>query len=210
MKPDRRTFLKQTGAAMSAGAVTGPGAWIDPASGAAREGQAQPESGTGHVSSRALDPTLLRSLADTVLPESLGAAEREDAVLAFEAWLLGFQPVAELRHPYGGDLVPYGPPDPEPGWSAQLEALDLASRARHGSAFAELDRALRRAILDEHIDDDGEGFPAPARARHVAVGLMAHYFASPIAIDRSYGRRIESQACRSTDGVGDPPPPIGN
>ena len=105
--------------------------------------------------------------------------------------------------------MPYGPPDPEPGWTAQLDALDLAARARYGSGFAELDRALRRTILDEQIADDGTGFPASSRARHVAVGLMAHYFGSSLANDRCYGRSIDRQTCRSTDDVSTPPPPLG-
>ena len=193
MTPDRRTFLKHAGAAVSAGAVAGPDA-LEPAAGAARL--------------RVLDATLLRAVADAVLPESLTDTEREDAVTAFEVWLAGFEPAAELRHPYGGDVVPYGPSDPQPRWSAQLEALDLVARARHGSGFAELERSSRRTILDEQIDDEGGGFPAPARASHVGVGLMAHYFGSPVANDRCYGRRIDQQSCRSTEGVDAPPPPL--
>ena len=193
MKPDRRTFLKHAGAVVSAGAIGGSDALTEPL----------------HDAARVLDPVRLRSLADAVLPESLTEEEREAAVVAFEVWLGGFQPVAELRHPYGGDVVPYGPPDPEPGWSAQLDALDLAARARHGASFVELDRSERRGVLDEHVADEGQGFPAPARARHVAVGLMAHYFGSPVANDRCYGRRIDQAACRSTDGVSQVPPPLG-
>ena len=190
---DRRTFLKHAGAAVSAGAIAGPDALTEPLKDAAR----------------ALDPVLLRSLGDAVLPESLTEEGREAAVVAFEVWLAGFQPVAELRHPYGGDVVPYGPPDPEPGWSAQLDALNLAAGARHGSSFAGLDRSQRRAILDQQVEDEGQDFPLPARARHVAVGLMAHYFGSPAANDLCYGRRIDRETCRSTDGVSQVPPPLG-
>ena len=37
-----------------------------------------------------LDPALLRSVSDVVLPEELGATGRENAVTAFEKWLAGF------------------------------------------------------------------------------------------------------------------------
>jgi hypothetical protein len=50
-----------------------------------------------------------------------------------------------------------------------------------------------------------DGFAAPGRARHVAVALMAHYFASADAVDRCYGVRITKLECRSIDDVGKRP-----
>ena len=57
-----------------------------------------------------------------MLPEAIGPDRREVAVGACEVWLSEFQPVAELRHPYGGLELAYGPPDPEPGWSGFTSA----------------------------------------------------------------------------------------
>lgn len=71
---------------------------------------------------RTLDATLLRAVGDAVLPEAIGPDGREVAVGACEVWLSEFQPVAELRHPYGGLELAYGPPDPEPGWSGFTSA----------------------------------------------------------------------------------------
>jgi hypothetical protein len=190
MTQDRRAFLKHSAAALSAASL----------------GAEDAIAATPSVElPRALDATLLRAVGDAVLPEAIGPSGREVAVAAFELWLSDFQPVAELTHPYGGWEIPYGPPDPEPGWSAQLEALDLLAQARWGSRFASLPTDRRREILGEQMGAPIDGFPAPGRARHVAVALMAHYFTSADAVDRCYGVRITKLECRSIDDVGERP-----
>ena len=193
MAQDRRAFLKHSAAALSAASL-----------GAQDALGATPPS----EPPRALDPTLLRAIGDAVLPEAIGPEGREIAVGAFELWLSDFQPVAELRHPYGGWEIPYGPPDPEPGWSAQLEALDLLAQARWAPPFASLSVDRRREILGEQMGAPTGGFPAPGRARHVGVALMAHYFTSADAVDRCYGVRITKLECRSIDDVGRRPEPL--
>ena len=192
MAQDRRTFLKHSAAALSAASL-----------GAEDAIAAHPTE-----LPRALDATLLRAVGDTVLPEAIGPNGREVAVGAFELWLSDFQPVAELRHPYGGWEISYGPPDPEPGWSAQLEALDILAEARWGALFASLSADRRREILSEQMGAPTNSFPAPGRAQHVAVALMAHYFTSADAVDRCYGVRITKLECRSIDDVGRRPEPL--
>ena len=194
MAHDRRTFLKRSAAAVSAASL-----------GAQRAEAAEPP-----VRQRALDRALIRGVGDAVLPESIGPEGREAAVAAFELWLADLEPVAELRHVYGGHEIPYGPPDPEPGWSAQLESLELLADARWGSSFVELPIDRRRELLGEQMGGPPSGFPQPARAGHVALALMAHYFASADAVDRAYGVRIAKLACRSTDNVGERPPALGD
>jgi hypothetical protein len=135
-----------------------------------------------------------------VLPSELGSEGRERAVQAFEAWAYGYQPVAELNHGYGTSEIRYGPPDPVPGWAAQLEALDLEATQRHGTAFADLSRDAAEALLRRHLDDEGDGMPDALEARHVAVALMAHWFASAEAVDRCYGVSISPRTCRGLDG----------
>lgn len=193
MAQDRRAFLKHSAAALSAVSlsaedVRGASPSIEPP--------------------RALDATLLRAAGDAILPEAIGPEGRETAVGAFELWLSDFQPVAELTHPYGGSVIPYGPPDPQPGWSAQLEALDLLAQARWGAHFTELSVDQRREILGEQMGAPAGGFPAPGRAQHVAVALMAHYFTSANAVDRCYGVRITKLECRSIADVGEQPDPL--
>ena len=184
MSHDRRTFLKRTGAAISAAAVTGcaPDAASDPSQ-----------------SGRRLDGPVLRAVGAVVLPTSLTDAQREQAVQAFERWALGYEPVAELNHGYGTSDIRYGPPDPAPAWKAQLEALDLEARQRGHASFVGLDVETKRALIMGQRPDSGAGMPSPLGARHVAIALMAHWFGSADATDRCYERRIAERACRGID-----------
>lgn len=182
MSQDRRTFLKRTGAALSAAAVGG----ALPADAAARSSAGQ-EAG--------LDRDILGALAEVVLPTELDTVAREEAVADFIAWAEGYEPVAELNHGYGTSQIRYGPPDPVPAWAAQLRALDLEAHRRDLGPFARLDTATRRALLESQPLDDGPAMPNPLRTEHVAVALMAHWFRSPAAVDSAYGRRIAERSC---------------
>jgi len=51
-----------------------------------------------------------------------------------------------------------------------------------------------------------EGLPAPARAPHVALGLLAHFYGTPRATDLCYGRLIRKETCRGLTGVAELPP----
>lgn len=182
MTEDRRTFLKRSGAAVSAAALSGCG----------------PDHGRSDSAERRarLDPTILRAVAAVVLPGELGASGREAAVGSFERWAMEYQPVAELNHGYGTSEIRYGPPDPVPSWQAQLAALELEANARTGGSFAALDTGARLELLERQDLDAGSGLPSPLRARHVAVALMAHWFGSADAVDRCYGQRIAERTCR--------------
>ena len=184
MPQDRRTFLKRSGAALSAAAVSGcvPNNVVPRGDSAASR----------HAS-------VLRAVAEVVLPSDLEDASREQAVQSFERWALEYEPVAELNHGYGTSEIRYGPPDPGPGWQAQLEALDIEASRRTGSSFRELDIPQRQELIKRQGLDEGSGLPNPLRARHVAVALMAHWFRSSEAVDLCYGRRIAERTCRGID-----------
>lgn len=188
MTHDRRTFLRSSAAALSAAAL---GACVPdaPIRAAAEE-------------RRGLEPELLRAAGEVVLPGELGDGGREEAVRGFETWLDAFEPVAELNHGYGTSEIRYGPPDPAPRWAAQLRALEAEARKRHDAGFAELDLDRRRTLLERQIEDEGTEFPFPARARHVAVGLLAWWLETPGATDRCYGAEIGKETCR---GIGSAP-----
>ena len=198
MTPDRRTFLKQSGAALSAAAV---GAGLP----SRVDGGLGGTDSASEPTARRLDTELLRAVAEVVLPSEVGEAGRVEAVASFAAWADAYEPVAELNHGYGTSEIRYGPPDPVPAWTAQLEALELEARQRAGSSFAALDLARRRDLIASQDLDGGSSLPSPLRARHVAVALMAHWFASPEAVDRCYGRRIAERACRGIDSAPDEP-----
>lgn len=185
MTNDRRAFLKRSGAALSAVAV----------SGCVSDSVVRDEV----PDSRYLDPSLLRALAAVVLPTDLGEAGREAAVQSFERWAQAYEPVAELNHGYGTSEIRYAPPDPVPAWKAQLEALELEAQKRAGSSYVGLDAAGRRALLERQGLDGGSGIPSPLSAQHIAVALMAHWFGSSDASDRCYGRRIAERTCRGID-----------
>ncbi|MEN9818330.1 MAG: hypothetical protein RLZ32_2210, partial [Gemmatimonadota bacterium] len=136
----------------------------------------QPARAAGAV----LDPALLAALGDAVLPESLGAAGRRRAVAGFATWLARYEPVAEAMHGYGDAEVTYTPPDPAPGWQAQLRGVDTLARRSRRMGFAALSVAERRALLEVALrGHGGTRLPAnPLEATHVAVALLAHWAAS--------------------------------
>ncbi|MDE2679278.1 MAG: hypothetical protein OXI76_15375 [Gemmatimonadota bacterium] len=143
----------------------------------------------------------LGAVAEAVLPAELGDDGHERAVAAFERWSDGLEPVVELAHPY---LVPetrYSGPDPRPGWVAQLQGIEKECESRYGKAFGDLDVPARRNLLARPLGQAGPGIGSPANADHVALALMAHFFASPIATDLCYGRVIAKQQCRGLEGA---------
>lgn len=180
----RREFLRTGGAAAAAlaGATTTASARA-------------PQEGDG----RRLDLPLLNAVAEVVLPPEIGEAGVRDALRDFVRWLDGFEPVANLPHPYlSSSEVRYGPGDPAPGWGAQLRALDLRATRRHQRGFAALDPEIRRSMLAADLaGHTGSGsLPRPERATHVAVGLLARFYSRPLAADLAYGVRIGTRACR--------------
>ncbi|MDE2804920.1 MAG: hypothetical protein OXN18_07220 [Gemmatimonadota bacterium] len=203
MSETRRSFLKQSVATVAAASVAGCAPDGDGARGAASPGAA-PTTGPP-AEPVPLPARTLRAVAEAVLPAELGAEGRERAVNAFERWSDGLEPVAELSHPY---LVPetrYSGPDPRPGWAAQLQGLEKECRARHGIDLADLDVAGRRKLLTRAVGRAGPGLGSPANAGHVAIALVAHFFASPVATDMCYRRTIAKQQCRGLEGAGGEP-----
>ena len=204
--PPRRRFLRSSGAVVAA-AVT-------PAALPAEE-QAPPRAGTAEQVSRRLDLSLLRALASAVLPGEIGASGVEEALRDFVRWLDGFEPVAELPHPYlSTHRVAYGPPDPAPRWASQLAALDLLAQKSRGAGFADLPPAVRRELVAEDLERHGaeSPLPAPARAPHVAAGFLARFYSRPAAADLAYGVRINAAGCRDLESGAERPaplPPVG-
>ena len=197
MTHDRRTFLKR------AAGVTG----------AAAVGGSLGLTGCGPVEESkarsSLDRGLLLAVADAALPaDALGPEGTERAVTDFMGWVDAFEPVAELDHPYLTDELRYGPAHPGPRWQADLEALGIEAERRLGTPFPELDRQSRADLLAGAIENDlpGDGrLPAPARARHVAVGLMAWFYSTSAANDLGYEARIGRHDCRGIASLPEQP-----
>ena len=139
----------------------------------------------------------LRALADVVLPSELGAGGRAAAVEAFRAWMAGYREHAELTHDYGTSRIRYSGPTPATQWTSQLDALDVAARKRFDATFAALpperrEMLIRAALAGSRLDR----MPSVGDAGHVAVALVAHYYASPAATDLCYGASIGREQCR--------------
>ncbi len=203
MSASRRDFLARAALAAAGAALPAPLA----AQHAAQEAAATPPA---RAPGAVLDPALLAALGDAVLPESLGAAGRRRAVAGFATWLARYEPVAEAMHGYGDAEVTYTPPDPAPGWQAQLRGVDTLARRSRRMGFAALSVAERRALLEVALrGHGGTRLPAnPLEATHVAVALLAHWAASTEATDLAHGARILAGECRGLAGVSRLPLPL--
>ena len=192
----RREFLRAGGAA--AAAVAGAGV-------------ATPAAALQPSNERRLDLPLLNAVAEVALPPEIGADGIRRALRDFVGWLDGFEPVAERPHPYlSSSEIRFGPADPAPMWGSQLEALDLLARKRRGRGFAALETGDRRAILEADLAGHARDgvLPAPAAASHVAIGLLARFYARGATADLAYGARIGAQACRDIPSGAEAPPPL--
>lgn len=193
--PSRRGFLKRL-------AALAPAWWL----GSRAAGAADPAGAAA-----ALPGDLLAALAPVVLPRAeLGEEGVASATRGFARWAAGFEPVAELDHPYlWSDEIRYGPPDPRPGWTAQLEALEREARRRHRRAFAALAPGERSAILRRQLPAEiPERMPHPSEAPHVALALAAWFFSSARANDLCYRAAIGRHECRGLPEVANEPAPL--
>ena len=182
MNNSRRRFLKQ-----SVGAVAGAGVSIELA---------------GQRGKQPLNTATLQAVAEIVLPA--GELSKEGiakAISGFQSWMDGFEPVAELNHPYlSSSEIQYGPPDPRPRWQSQLEGLELESQKKYAMAFAQLGIRERRQMIERAIRDDRlDRLPPTAEAHHAAVALAAHFYASADATDLCYNAAIQRWGCHGLE-----------
>lgn len=157
-----------------------------------------------------LDEETLTALGETVLPSELGAQGIQRVCAGFQRWLAEYRPAAEVNHGYGTDRVDYTPAHPGPGWAAQLEALNLESKERQGNPLSWLPVEQRREVIRHQLARDRlDRLPAPAEARHVAVGLLAYFYATPEANDLCYQASIGPYGCRPLETVAEKPTALG-
>jgi hypothetical protein len=197
----RRAFLKRAAGAVPGAAIAGP-----LAAGACASDERVDDSQMA-----VLPEAQLRAVAEVALPTgALGADGTREAVGGFLRWVEGFEPAAELDHPYLTGELRYGPPNPGPRWKAQLEAMDLEARRRSGVAFTELPAEGRRRFVGAAIEAEGSASlpSSPARARHVVVGLLAWFYGTSRANDLCYGSAIGRHDCRGIGSLPDEPPAL--
>jgi hypothetical protein len=139
---------------------------------------------------------LLREVAPTVLPASLGAEKTNAVVDAFVAWTRGYREGVALAHGYGHPRLQKSGASPVPRYVAQLNALAAAARAK-GGRWTTLDLDTRRALLDEaFVAANVRNLPGRPTGQHVIADLMATYFRSSEANDDCYRALINREVCR--------------
>ena len=201
----RRRFLKQS--AVLVGSMAGMAASECAPSGEAPRSVSSASS-LGLGLGPGIERSTLEALGRIVLPKSALGDEGVSSVLdGFLDWLSEFEAVAELDHPYlWSDEIAYGPPDPAPRWSGQLEALELEATKRHDQRYSDLSSEEQRVILDRHLPDDfGPDLPDAGSASHIAIGILAYFYNTSEANDLGYGAAIEKQTCRGLDTGPDQP-----
>jgi hypothetical protein len=187
MGTTRRRFLKESAAAVTAAGMFG-GAAVEPPEQTARKS--------------ALPPQILLAVADVVLPASeLGKDGVAGVVSGFQAWLDGFEPVAELDHPYlSSSEIQYGPPDPRPRWQSQLDGLEIEAQKKYGGGFTTLGIRERRQMIERAMRDDRlDRLPVIAEAHHVATALLSYFYATPEATDLCYEATIGRFGCQGLE-----------
>ena len=144
-----------------------------------------------------LDGEMVRGIAEVVLPAELGNDGFARASRAFTQWAATYRPGRELVHPYGSTQIRQTGESPAPRWKSQLTALDREARAKHQRGFSGLTREQRRVlVMAAFAAERANRLPDPLETDHVAMALMAWYFASPEAADLCYKARIGRNQCR--------------
>ncbi len=155
-----------------------------------------------------LAPELLHAVGEAVLPRELGADGMARAIEQFQRWLREYTPGAERLHGYGTGEIRSTPDDPTERWNDDLAALETQARTRASAAFVDLDVAARQVAIRSAIADDRlNRLPDPAGARHVVVGLLAHFYGTPDAANLCYRAAIDPFACRPLADVPNEPAP---
>ena len=183
----RRTFVSWLG---GIGAAIGIGA-------RARTGDARVANAAPPEQAAPLDLTTLTRLAEVVLPTELGNAGFARVSRAFTQWLGGYRERQELVHPYGSTNIQQTGASPAGRWREQLSALDRDARAKHRRGFNALTRDQRREVVLTALGAERTTrMPEALDANHVALALVAWFFATPEASNLCYQSRIDRNQCR--------------
>ena len=169
-------------------ATIGLGARARRASAASRAEPPQPTS---------IDPATIAALAAVVLPTELGTDGFNRVGREFTQWIGRYRAGVELVHPYGSTELRNTGESPLNRWRSHLATLDQQARQQHQRAFTALTVVQRRDLVTSAIAADRPNrLPDALDGSHVALALMAWYFATPDAINRCYNARIDRYQCR--------------
>ena len=153
--------------------------------------------------------TVLRDVAATVLPASIGSKGQNDAVDNFLRWIRDYKEGVALSHGYGDPRLVKSGPSPAAGYTKQLIALQRDAQAR-GGRFGSLPIETRRELLDAAFKAaDVRNLPGRPDGKHVIADVMAHYFRSSEANDLCYNARIGRNTYRAIRVTTVRPQPLG-
>jgi hypothetical protein len=159
----------------------------------------------------ALDAAIVKGVADAVLPSELGNDGIATVSRAFTQWIGGYRVGVELVHPYGSTELRRTGESPVSRWRSQLAALDSAAREKHRKAFPALTRDQKRELVMSALGSERlNRLPDPLQATHVAMALLAWYFATPGAVDLCYNAKIDRNQCRPLVHASRQPLPLRN
>jgi len=145
----------------------------------------------------------VRAIADVVLPASLRADQRDEAVRRFVAWVRGYKAGADRGHSYGNSQLQSATgQSPAARYPAQFDAFDAAARARAASTFAALAAGDRRAVIEAALNEPQRVTALPARPNgaNLVADFMGLYFNSADARDVAYNAAIGRDTCRGLEG----------
>ena len=161
------------------------------------------------VDALSASPGTLRAIGDAVLPSELGSAGSAAAVDRFQRWIAGYRNNAELVHGYGTSVLERAGPTPATRWAEQLDQLEARAQRQHARSFANLPAEERRAMVRAELSAvKADRIGSVARAPHIALALLAHFYASPQATDLCYQAAIGKQTCRPLASSSRTPLPV--
>ena len=152
---------------------------------------------------------MLKTIAASVLPESLGRNGTDAAAEQFGRWLTEYRAGVTMDHGYGATRVQRTPPLPFDLYRRQIDDLERAAISRGASDFAALPVATRRELIAGALRTAKvDTIPQRPNGQHVVSDLLTFYFRSNDANDLCYRAKVQRHACR---GLGDalaPPRPL--
>lgn len=152
---------------------------------------------------------VLRDVAATVLPSTIGSKGQQEAVDNFLRWIRDYKEGVALSHGYGEPRLVKSGANPAPGYATQLTTLQQAAQSQ-GGRFGALPLEARRELLDNAFKIAGiSNLPARPDGTHVVTDLMAHYFRSSDANDLCYNARIGRNTYRAIRVTTVRPQPLG-
>ncbi len=136
-------------------------------------------------------------LGEAVLPDEIGAEGAARISDEFITWIANYSSSAELNHAYGSSDLSFTGNLPTTQWMEQLQQLDVMARDRFSRSLIESNNDERHELLRDVLAEFPEAqLGDPARAEHVAIGLLAFFYRTPEATDLAYRASIKKRQCR--------------